>query len=199
KTAVSEEPHKGVIRGRSETLSGPKVVGKIQLPVERKPVASSSGPSHSNDNKRKRKRSNKNTPVNPNAVAGQKGTNEGNANRSGGGFNKGGGQQAGGYKQGQGSQQHPHGKGRHDHRAKGRHQETPKEEPSEKEIQDQIKATLARLSGAGKSGKFAQRAKLRRQKRDDIALSAEEAAMEEAAQSKILRVTEFVTANELAN
>src|SRR5690606_31665283 len=66
-------------------------------------------------------------------------------------------------------------------------------------IQDQIKATLARLSGAGKSGKFAQRAKLRRQKRDDIALSAEEAAMEEAAQSKILRVTEFVTANEMAN
>src|SRR5690606_28956972 len=114
-------------------------------------------------------------------------------------FNKGGGQQTGGYKQGQGNQQHGHGKGRHDHRGKGRHQEAPKEEPSEKEIQDQIKATLARLSGAGKSGKFAQRAKLRRQKRDDIALSAEEAAMEEAAQSKILRVTEFVTANELAN
>ncbi|MBD1432286.1 translation initiation factor IF-2 [Sphingobacterium sp. DN00404] len=201
KPAVAEEPHQGVIRARSETLSGPKVVGKIQLPVERKPVASSSGPSHSNDNKRKRKRSNKNAPVNPNAVTGQKGTNEGNANRSGGGgFNKTGGQQTGGYKQGQGNQQqHAHGKGRHDHRGKGRHQETPKEEPSEKEIQDQIKATLARLSGAGKSGKFAQRAKLRRQKRDDIALSAEEAAMEEAAQSKILRVTEFVTANELAN
>ena len=45
----------------------------------------------------------------------------------------------------------------------------PKEEPTEKDIQDQIKATLARLSGAGKSGKFAQRAKFRRQKRDDVA------------------------------
>ena len=200
KPAVSERPQSDVIRARSETLSGPKVVGKIQLPVERKPVASSSGPSHINDNKRKRKRSNKTAPVNPNAVTGQRGPGEGNTNRSGGGgFNKGGGQQTGGYKQGQGNQQHGHGKGRHDHRGKGRHQEAPKEEPSEKEIQDQIKATLARLSGAGKSGKFAQRAKLRRQKRDDIALSAEEAAMEEAAQSKILRVTEFVTANELAN
>jgi translation initiation factor IF-2 len=73
-----------------------------------------------------------------------------------------------------------------------------KEEPTEKEIQDQIKATLARLSGAGKSGKFAQRAKLRRQKRDDVAMTAEEAAMEHEAQSKILQVTEFVTANELA-
>src|SRR5690606_16416297 len=72
-------------------------------------------------------------------------------------------------------------------------------EPSEKEIQDQIKATLARLSGAGKSGKFAQRAKLRRQKRDDIALSAEEAALEQEMMSKVLKVTEFVTANDLAN
>src|SRR6201999_582882 len=76
---------------------------------------------------------------------------------------------------------------------------TPKEEPSEKDIQDQIKATLARLSGAGKSGKFAQRAKFRRQKRDDVAASAEELAMEEELQSKILKVTEFVTANELAS
>ena len=74
-----------------------------------------------------------------------------------------------------------------------------KEEPTEKEIQDQIKATLARLSGAGKSGKFAQRAKLRRGKRDDVALSAEEAAMEQELQSKVLKVTEFVTANELAS
>src|SRR5690606_18822931 len=64
---------------------------------------------------------------------------------------------------------------------------------------DQIKATLARLSGAGKSGKFAQRAKLRRQKRDDIAQSVEDAATEQEMMAKILRVTELVTANELAN
>ncbi|MEO6981098.1 MAG: translation initiation factor IF-2, partial [Mucilaginibacter sp.] len=75
----------------------------------------------------------------------------------------------------------------------------PKEEPSEKDIQDQIKATLARLSGAGKSGKFAQRAKFRRQKRDDVAATAEELAMENELQSKVLKVTEFVTANELAS
>src|SRR5690606_11256410 len=74
-----------------------------------------------------------------------------------------------------------------------------KEELTDKEIQDQIKATLARLSGAGKSGKFAQRAKLRRQKRDDVATSAEEAAMEQEMMSKVLQVTEFVTANDLAN
>lgn len=75
----------------------------------------------------------------------------------------------------------------------------PKEELTDKEIQDQIKATLARLSGAGKSGKFAQRAKLRRRKRDDVASSAEEAAMEQELMSKVIQVTEFVTANDLAN
>lgn len=74
-----------------------------------------------------------------------------------------------------------------------------KEELTDKQIQDQIKATLARLSGAGKSGKFSQRAKLRRQKRDDVAISAEEAAMEQEMMSKVLQVTEFVTANDLAN
>src|SRR5690606_19905142 len=193
---------KDVIRARSETLAGPKVVGKIQLPVERKPVASSSNSSHhsNNDNKRKRKRTNNrpNTPVNPNAQEGQRNTEGGNNNvnrPASGGFNRGGQNQ-----QNRPGGNNPHHRGpRPDYKGRGRHQDTPKEEPSEKEIQDQIKATLARLSGAGKSGKFAQRAKLRRQKRDDVAMSAEEAAMEEAAQSKVLRVTEFVTANELAN
>src|SRR5690606_34763256 len=94
----------------------------------------------------------------------------------------------------QGQDRHGH-KGRTDRRR----QDVTKEEPTEKEIQDQIKATLARLSGAGKSSKFAQRAKLRRQKRDDVAHSAEEAALEQELLSKVLQVTEFVTANDLAN
>jgi translation initiation factor IF-2 len=55
------------------------------------------------------------------------------------------------------------------------------------------------LSGAGKSGKFAQRAKFRRQKRDDVAANAEELALEQELQSRVLKVTEFVTANELAS
>src|SRR3546814_16148683 len=49
------------------------------------------------------------------------------------------------------------------------------------------------------SGKFAQRARLRRQKRDDIARVAEEEQQERELQSKVLRVTEFLTANELAS
>jgi translation initiation factor IF-2 len=191
-----------VIKARSVKLSGPNIIGKITLPVtpDRKsqPVASSG---ESADAKRKRKR--KKTP------GGHPGQ-----------------QQHGGQNQGQGQGQTPAQGGqpgaakpaptftnRPDFRNNtnntanrpnfrnnkpGGHSSGPKEEPTEKEIQDQIKATLARLSGAGKSGKFAQRAKLRRQKRDDVAHSADEAAMEQELQSRVLKVTEFVTANELA-
>ncbi|MGN5953274.1 translation initiation factor IF-2 [Sphingobacterium lactis] len=201
-TAAKPEGQDDVIRARSETLSGPKVVGKIQLPVSKphKPVASSSNNAGNNDNKRKRKRTNK-----PNGPVGSGDNNQQGQNRQDGGNRP--PHQGGGQNQGQGGNRHHkggnhpnqnrHGQGGRNDRH--RKPEVAKEEPSEKEIQDQIKATLARLSGAGKSGKFAQRAKLRRQKRDDIALSAEEAAMEQELMSKVLRVTEFVTANELAN
>lgn len=191
--AKAPEAGNDVIRARSTTLSGPKVIGKIDLPVfkSNKPVASSSDAAN-NDNRRKRKRTS--TPNKPGqTTAGATGDQQ---NRPGGGPND--RNRTGGPGR-PGDRNHPGNRGRHDNRGRGTGPATPKEEPTEKDIQDQIKATLARLSGAGKSGKFAQRAKLRRQKRDDVALSAEEAAMEQEAQSRILRVTEFVTANELAN
>jgi translation initiation factor IF-2 len=190
-----------VIKARSVKLSGPNIIGKIVLPTtpERKsqPVASSGD---SNDAKRKRKR--KKTPGGP----GQ--------SQPTGGQTSTGGQQTGGNPA---TPARPAGAPTFTNRPDFRNNTNntanrpnfrnskpgtsggPKEEPTEKEIQDQIKATLARLSGAGKSGKFAQRAKLRRGKRDDVALSAEEAAMELESQSKVLKVTEFVTANELAS
>jgi len=201
-----------VIRAKAERLTGPNVIGKIQLPVnapKRNPVASSSNSQA--DHKRKRKR---------------KDNQGGNNNNQ----QQGGGQGQGGQnpQAGQQAPAHPINPNRPDFRNRGNnppgqpggggggqhgggnrpdfrnnrnntpHPNTPKEEPSEKDIQDQIKATLARLSGAGKSGKFAQRAKFRRQKRDDVAATAEELALEQESQSKVLKATEFVTANELA-
>ncbi|PVH24584.1 translation initiation factor IF-2 [Sphingobacterium corticibacter] len=191
--AKAPEASNDVIRARSTTLSGPKVIGKIDLPVfkSNKPVASSSDAAN-NDSRRKRKRTS--TPNKPGQTT--SGATGDQQNRPGGGPND--RNRTGGPGR-PGDRNHPGNRGRHDNRGRGTGPATPKEEPTEKDIQDQIKATLARLSGAGKSGKFAQRAKLRRQKRDDVALSAEEAAMEQEAQSRILRVTEFVTANELAN
>ena len=197
-----EAPKDEVIKARSVKLSGPNIIGKIELPTtpdrRNQPVASSSSDA---DARRKRKR--KKTPGAPGAGGqqqGQPGTGaQGGGNQQGGQRqpyqgNRPGGGQGGGY-QGNRNNNRPGYQGNRN--AAGGN--APKEEPTEKEIQDQIKATLARLSGAGKSGKFAQRAKLRRQKRDDVALSAEEAALEEEMQSKVLKVTEFVTANELAN
>ncbi|MFM7729484.1 MAG: translation initiation factor IF-2 N-terminal domain-containing protein [Flavobacteriales bacterium] len=73
--------------------------------------------------------------------------------------------------------------------------EQKKTELSEQEIQNQVKATLARLSGGGKS----KTSKFRREKRDFVAQrNAEEAARQEM-ENTILKLTEFVTVSELAS
>ncbi|MEM7109686.1 MAG: translation initiation factor IF-2, partial [Bacteroidota bacterium] len=71
-----------------------------------------------------------------------------------------------------------------------------KEEPSDKEIQDKIKATLAKLSGGKKKGGGA---KYRREKRSAIAEAKEEQMLQEQEESKLLKVTEFIAANDLAS
>ncbi|GGH22320.1 translation initiation factor IF-2 [Mucilaginibacter phyllosphaerae] len=193
-TTPAEAEGDDVIRASAERLSGPKIIGKITLPVNQPkrggPVASSSSAAGSAaDQKRKRKRKDQQGGQGGGNNGGQQAPPSGTINPNRPDFrNRPAGPPGGG------------GGNRPDFRG-GRNappSSGPKEEPTEKDIQDQIKATLARLSGAGKSGKFAQRAKFRRQKRDDVAANADELAMEQDAQSKVLKVTEFVTANELA-
>ena len=196
-------PNATVIRAKADRLSGPNVIGRIDLPSaparRGQPVASSSSAAGA-DQKRKRKRKD-NAPGQP----GQSGGQPQQQGQQGGGFPRpapGAGYQGNrpDFRNARPGQGNTAGTGgaRPDFRNKPRTPEAPKAEPTDKEIQDQIKATLARLSGAGKSGKFAQRAKLRRQKRDDVAQTAEDAALEAEMQSKTIKVTEFVTANELA-
>jgi len=69
-----------------------------------------------------------------------------------------------------------------------------KVELSEEDIQKQIKETLARLSERSKSKSV----KLRKQKREEIREKLEEEAMRAEEERKILKVTEFVSANQLA-
>lgn len=69
-----------------------------------------------------------------------------------------------------------------------------KVELSEEDIQKQVKETLARLSERGKSKSV----KLRKQKREEIREKLEEEAMRAEEDRKILKVTEFVSANQLA-
>ena len=70
-----------------------------------------------------------------------------------------------------------------------------KEEPSAEEVQKQIRETLEKLQGKSKKGKGA---KYRREKRDLHRQQTDIDIEIEHAESKILKVTEFVTASELA-
>lgn len=71
----------------------------------------------------------------------------------------------------------------------------PRHELTEEEIQAQIKETLARLSNKGTKSKTS---KYRREKRDDIREKMAEKAVIDEADRKILKVAEFVSANQLA-
>ncbi|NVO19098.1 MAG: translation initiation factor IF-2 [Bacteroidetes bacterium] len=71
----------------------------------------------------------------------------------------------------------------------------PKVELTEEEIQKQIRETLQRLSGTGKS----KASKYRREKRQAVSQQLEEHQARLAEEQKVLKVTEFVTANDLAS
>ncbi len=98
----------------------------------------------------------------------------------------------------QGGQRQSHGNARGGNRSKGRGQrrsQVVKEEPSAEEVQKQVRETLEKLQGKSKKGKGA---KYRREKRD---LHREQTEIDQeiaAAESKTLKVTEFVTASEVA-
>ena len=70
-----------------------------------------------------------------------------------------------------------------------------KEEPTEEEIQKQIRETLEKLQGKTTKSKGA---KYRREKRDSHRQKSEEEEAQQEAENKILKVTEFVTVGEVA-
>ncbi len=71
----------------------------------------------------------------------------------------------------------------------------PKVEPTEEEVQKQVRETLEKLQGKSKKGKGA---KYRRDKRDMHRQQTEKDLEQQELESKILKVTEFVTAGEVA-
>ena len=133
------------IRAETQKLSGPNVVGKIELPVEK--------PNTDKSEKRKRKRIRK-VDVDKQAAQQGKGPKQGN---------------------------------------KPARAEKP--EITEKDIQKEIKETLARLSGKGGKSKGA---KNRRAKRETIAARRQEEEFKAELEEKVLKLTEFVTVSELA-
>jgi len=163
-----EQDNDNFIETKFEKLQGPNILGKIDLPVEKKPEKKKPVASSTDDKlkpkKKKRRRIRKDTPA----------------------------KDAGGRQQDR--QKTDDKKGRYQKGKKHRTQ-TAKVEPTEEEIQKQIKETLARLSGGGKS----KASKHRRQKRDLASQQLEKERKIEEDEKSILTVTEFVTANELAS
>ncbi len=196
-----------LIEAKGEQLRGLKVLGKIELPVET--PRGGSGSRNNNNNKKKRKRIDKpggakvteseirnergaprpkkdgtpGTPTtnDPNRKPPVPGTNTGgnNANRN----NTGGGNPN--YKRPANNT--------------GNRPTTPvvKGEVTDKQIQDQIKATMARLQGQTNKSNFG--AKERREKRKTRAERNELRQLAEDEEAKILKVTEYISASELAS
>ena len=86
------------------------------------------------------------------------------------------------------------GGGKHN-KNKNRQQPVIKAEVSDEDVAKQVKETLARLTSKNKASKGA---KYRKEKRENARQAMEEQFEEQAAESKVLKLTEFVTANELA-
>ncbi len=188
--AKKEEPipakkEESVISARADSLKGLTVLGKIELPKDKskkktKPVASSD-----ERNKEKKKRPRKRIDNKPTKA-------EGGVARpaaGGPGANKPGG--PGARKPGA---RGPAGRGPARGPARGgQGTRFQKEEPTQKEIQEQIKQTLARLQGGGKSG--GGRGKNRRDKKSERTKEVSEVQDD----TKVLKVTEFISANDLAS
>jgi len=81
------------------------------------------------------------------------------------------------------------------HKGRPSRTSTVKEEPSEADVQKQVRETLEKLQGKTNRGKGA---KYRRDKRDQHRQQTEKDIEQQEAESKVLKVTEFVTASEVA-
>jgi len=148
-----------------EKLTGPKILGKIELPVQ------------SSESSKKGKRNR----IAKNKVDINQQINESKRNRQG--------------QSGQQGGQNPSNHNKDKKKNKPKHQPVIREEVSDEEVQKQIKDTLSRLTSKNAKTKSS---KYRRDKRDAIHEKMAEEQQNEMAESKILKVTEFVTVSELA-
>ena len=173
-TPKPEAPKDNIFRPATVTLTGPQVLGTMDV----------SGFVPGGKHKRKRLQKEK---VDVNRA--QKSGGQGGQNNRG----SQGGQNNRGSQGGQNNQPRP-GEGR-----RNKNKNTPKPvlrpEVSDEEVSKQVKDTLARLTAKGAKSKSA---KYRRDKREAVAERMNEEVQREEKERSTLKVTEFVTVNELA-
>jgi translation initiation factor IF-2 len=187
-----ENVHGAITNIQADKLTGPKILGKIDLPINSdtrpKPL--------SQEEKRIRKRIP--VPGRPNQPGqpGQGGQTQGGGyqgNRPQGGGYQGNRPAGGGY---QGNRPNNQGNRPGQGGARGRNmpQTAEQKEIDQKTIQNKIKETQAKLSGQGGRGK-SMKSKYRRQRREEAA----ENENNEQREDNKLQVTEFVTVSELSS
>ena len=171
----------------SPVSNGPKVLGTIDLSS----LNQSTRPKKKSKDEKRKERENRgrgaSQKVDVNAFVQQGGGQNRPKNQQGAGAQR---------SQQQGVQGQQQGK-----RVKNKQKNQPKQqvapqEVSEEDVAKQVRETLARLTSKG--SKLGKGAKYRRDKREAIRESLEEEMSAQAAENKILKLTEFVTANELA-
>ncbi len=170
KKGTDKEGKDGFMPTKVKKLSGPTVVGKIDLPANARNNEAARDEQRKKKKKRKRIRKEKER-VNINDKQPQK------PQQGAGG---GGGKTL----------------EKKEKRKKTKAKKRPaRPEVSEEDVQKQIKETLARLTSKGKS----KASRHRRDKRDAVSQKQSEEMDRLSEESKVLKVTEFLTANELAS
>jgi len=169
-----------IFKSSTLKLTGPKVLGKIELPVEKK--TSQADKDKAKNQRKKRKRIKKDgEKVN---VAAQKGTNRPRGTGAGA---------ARAAATGSTSGKPPRGDSKFN---KLKRKAPVKREVTEEDVQKQIKDTLARLTSKGGKSKGS---KHRRDKRDQVSVKQQEIIDKKEAEKNIIKLTEFVTVSELAS
>ena len=200
--AIGEE-NNGVFKLHTQTeIAGPKVLGVIDLSS----INQTARPKKKSKEERRKEREEKNRQGrggNNNAAQGQNAGEKKKRTRIGKervDVNAASNQQGNKGRQNQGNQQGgannaQGGSKRSKERNRRAKEQQPKQEISDEDVAKQVKETLARLTNKQKGSKGA---KYRKEKREQVRERQEEERLEAKAESKVLKLTEFVTANELA-
>lgn len=212
--AIGEEEG-GVFKLHTQTeITGPKVLGTIDLsainPTTRpkkkgkedrrrggKNGQDANGQGAAQGGQRKKRTRIGNERVDVNSVASQNkgGNKDGNGKRRNDGNNNNGNNGNGNNRNNQGGNQNQANNSKRAGKDRNRKAKEVKAEVTEEDVAKQVKETLARLTNKQKGNKGA---KYRKEKREQQHARAEEERREAKAESKVLKLTEFVTANELA-
>ncbi len=200
--AIGEE-NNGVFKLHTQTeIAGPKVLGVIDLSS----INQTTRPKKKSKEERRKEREEKNRQGrggNNNVAQGQNAGEKKKRTRIGKervDVNAASNQQGNKGRQNQGNQQGgannaQGGSKRSKERNRRAKEQQPKQEISDEDVAKQVKETLARLTNKQKGSKGA---KYRKEKREQVRERQEEERLEAKAESKVLKLTEFVTANELA-